>query len=239
MTHPADNSNAPSTGKAPVAALSYATGPEANHGPQPWWVYGVVGTYLLLLGVLLTFPAWATILFDLNRDQLAAVTVFCVALIVSGLTLVMIPVRRVRRRPVTRRSIWIPIAGSGVLAGVLLLGGGLAVFEYLRIGWFPPIWMAAGVGAVWLVWGLVFGLIAMRSDADGVGAWLSRAVIAGSVLELLIAVPCHIVVRRRNECCAGIGTGMGICFGVVVMFIAFGPSVLMLFYRRRKQITGK
>jgi len=30
---------------------------------------------------------------------------------------------------------------------------------------------------------------------------------------------------------------MGICFGVVVMFIAFGPSVVMLFYRRRKQIT--
>jgi hypothetical protein len=59
------------------------------------------------------------------------------------------------------------------------------------------------------------------------------------VLELLVAVPTHIVVRRRSDCCAGFATGLGICIGVVIMFVAFGPSILLLYYRRRKQITGK
>jgi hypothetical protein len=57
------------------------------------------------------------------------------------------------------------------------------------------------------------------------------------VLELLIAVPTHIVVRRRDECCAGIATGVAICIGVAVMIVAFGPSVVLLYYRRWNQIT--
>jgi hypothetical protein len=32
-------------------------------------------------------------------------------------------------------------------------------------------------------------------------------------------------------------TGTAICIGVAVMFVALGPSVVMLFYRRVKQIS--
>jgi hypothetical protein len=204
-----------------------------------WWVYGVVGVYLLLLAVLLTLPAWAAIVSQLTSLDLAILVICTATLVGSGLTLILMPVRKARRRPVNRRSIWIPIIGSGVLAGVLALGAALALFEYFDL--YPEReWIIfAGAGAVWAGWAMLFGVIAMRGNVEGVGAWLHRWLIAGSALELLIAVPCHIVVRRRNECCAGIGTGLGICFGVVVMFVAFGPSVLMLFYRRKSQITGK
>jgi hypothetical protein len=67
---------------------------------------------------------------------------------------------------------------------------------------------------------------------------LHRTLIVGSVMELLVAVPTHIIVRRRPECCAGIETGIAICVGVAVMFVAFGPSVFLLYYRRRKQIVN-
>ena len=56
---------------------------------------------------------------------------------------------------------------------------------------------------------------------------LHRKLIAGSALELVVAVPSHIIVRNRGDCCGGFLTGTGICIGVVVAFISFGPSVLL------------
>ena len=38
---------------------------------------------------------------------------------------------------------------------------------------------------------------------------------------------------------AGLETGVGICVGVTVMIIAFGPAVLLLYWKRWKQITGR
>ena len=75
----------------------------------------------------------------------------------------------------------------------------------------------------WLVWSVLFYLIS-RDSTDPVTravSWLIR----GSVLELLIAVPAHVIVRRRNDCSAPIATGFGITSGIAIMLLAFGPSV--------------
>ena len=65
--------------------------------------------------------------------------------------------------------------------------------------------------------------------------WLLR----GSVLELLIAVPVHVIVRRRGECSAPVATSFGITTGIAVMLLAFGPSVLILYRRRLEQYSRK
>jgi hypothetical protein len=62
--------------------------------------------------------------------------------------------------------------------------------------------------------------------------WLLR----GSVLELLIAVPAHIITRRRHDCSAPIVTGFGISSGLAIMLLAFGPSVYLLY---RKRMEGR
>ena len=144
------------------------------------------------------------------------------------------------RRPITRRSLWIPLLGSGLLAALLAIGGGVALVEFANgagesSGQFMPV-VFGTAGAVWLGWTLVFWLMSWRRTTDAVGARLHRWLLAGSVLELLVAVPTHVVVRRREECCAGVGTAFGICAGVAVMVMAFGPSVAFLYYRRWKQI---
>jgi hypothetical protein len=56
------------------------------------------------------------------------------------------------------------------------------------------------------------------------------------VLELLVAVPMHVVVRRRNECCAGMQTGFAICVGAAMAIIALGPAVFVLYHRRWKNL---
>ncbi len=151
----------------------------------------------------------------------------------------MVPVRAVAKRPTNRRSIWIPILGSGLLIAILFLFAGFALAEYADEKGSQEPAVFVGAACVWLLWTSVFIPMSFAIDPTSLGMKLHRLLLGGSLLELLIAVPCHIVVRRRPDCCAGIVTGMAICVGVAVMFISFGPSVFLLFYRRRKQISNR
>jgi hypothetical protein len=84
--------------------------------------------------------------------------------------------------------------------------------------------------ALWLLWAIFFYFY-LRGSSDAVTrviSWLLR----GSVLELLIAVPCHIIVRRRGDCSAPTVTSFGIATGIAIMLLAFGPSVLLLYKKR-------
>ena len=95
-----------------------------------------------------------------------------------------------------------------------------AVFAGLTLYWL----------ASWLLWSALFYL-QMRGSTDPVSrlvSWLIR----GSVLELLIAVPSHVVARQREDCSAPFATGFGIATGIAIMLLAFGPSVMFLFKKR-------
>jgi len=97
--------------------------------------------------------------------------------------------------------------------------------DYFAIFWLLVFW-----GALWLVWGLVFYLY-FRDSSEVVTriiSWLLR----GSILELIIAVPCHVIVRRRHDCSAPVVTSFGILTGIAIMLLSFGPSVLFLYKKR-------
>jgi hypothetical protein len=81
-----------------------------------------------------------------------------------------------------------------------------------------------------VLWGILFYLYLRNSLEITTRAvsWLLK----GSVLELLVAVPCHILVRRRDDCSAPVATSFGIVTGIAVMLLSFGPSVLLLYKKR-------
>lgn len=170
--------------------------------------------------------------------------------------LLAVPVRLERRRPVARRSVWATVAASGLMLGVLF-GSFLLVFMALLFGddgkkglWRTPpggaglwqagfLWSVLGVTlAVWALWSCVFWRASRSAEPKGLVAAIRRYLLAGSVMELLVAVPCHIAVRRREECCADLGTFWGIAMGVSVMLMSFGPGVLFLYAERWRRLTA-
>ena len=85
----------------------------------------------------------------------------------------------------------------------------------------------------WLIWGILFYRLWRESD-DPIShavSWLFR----GSVLELLIAVPAHLIVRRRHDCSAPAVTSFGITSGLAIMLMSFGPGVLLLYKKRMEK----
>ena len=96
----------------------------------------------------------------------------------------------------------------------------------------------AGAGLfLWLFWGILFYLFSRNSSEIVTRAltWMLR----GSVLELLIAVPAHVLVRRRQDCSAPIVTSFGITSGIAIMLLSFGPSVLLLFKKRMESYSAR
>jgi Na+/H+-dicarboxylate symporter len=96
----------------------------------------------------------------------------------------------------------------------------------------PALWV--GVAGAWAI---PFYLLWRNptSPVARVTSWLLK----GSVLELLVAVPSHVIVRRRTDCSAPVVTGFGIYTGIAIMLLAFGPSVLLLYRKRMDQYADR
>ena len=62
---------------------------------------------------------------------------------------------------------------------------------------------------------------------------------AAAFSNLLVAVPSHVIVRRRDDCCAPAGTFWGIATGISIMLLCFGPGVFFLFVERFQRLKPK
>ncbi len=95
------------------------------------------------------------------------------------------------------------------------------------------------VTGFWAIWAMIFHRFLKADSPDALLDRLTRWLLRGSVLELLVAVPSHIIVRRREDCCAPIGTFWGIAMGISVMLLCFGPGVFFLFAERCERLRPK
>jgi len=92
------------------------------------------------------------------------------------------------------------------------------------------------VAIFWMLWGLIFFRYSREDTSESITARAVRWLLRGSILELLVAVPSHIIVRHRGDCCAPAATFWGITMGLSVMLMAFGPGVFFLFVERMRRL---
>ena len=166
---------------------------------------------------------------------------FCCIILISEALLLVVPVRIVEKRPKPRRLIWIPVITTAFLFSIILLG----IILLLATGIFGDAvattviaWTGiCFVGVNWLIWSGVFFRFTHNCEPNSFTSRLMKWLLRGSIVELLIAIPSHIIARHREDCCAPTISFWGIVTGLVVMVIAFGPGIFFLFIERIKQKT--
>lgn len=206
---------------------------------------------MIVIGLLV--PGYAYIagieVADLRELYSEWLVWFCVVLVVSGQAILLfLSVDTTRQRISPRTHIAVSYITGAALMALLT---------------FAAIWSgAAGVlgddifdaegnlllldtrakpliywGILWGAWAIIFFGYLNNSPQPLARciAWLLR----GSVLELLIAVSCHAVVRHRNDCSAPVATSFGIVTGIAVMLLSFGPSVLFLYKKRLDKYSDR
>jgi hypothetical protein len=183
-------------------------------------------------------------IIDNPRDSIAVIALIIANTIFFALigSLLLILIGHHWELPKTQKSIILPLLGSATCAALLFGGAAMASQEFFFGGesrrdladTVANI-LLISTGVVWVGWIVLFACVSRSVNRLTLSDRLYQSLLAGSLLELLVAIPMHLVVRRRSYCCAGENTGMAIGVGIVVMIIALGPAVFFLFFRRYKQ----
>lgn len=105
--------------------------------------------------------------------------------------------------------------------------------------WQDVCGLAVPVLIFWLIWAIIFRRATRQDDPDALLKRITHWLLRGSILELIIAVPSHVIARRRDDCCAPIGTFWGIATGISVMLLCFGPGVFFLFVERMQKLKPR
>lgn len=204
-------------------------------------VAGLYGSILLLLfvplGLLAFIPdSFAFEVSDGYWEDWVFILTLVAVLILAQYSLLRVPVRVASRRPVTRRSLWATIMAAAFMMGLLVFGAAACIDEFVKRD-IDDLNISLFLGAAsWALWALYFYRSTRSSSSDQVVSHVRRFLWAGSILELLIAIPTHIVARHRGYCCAGVMTFIGLTCGLSVMLFAFGPAVYFLFAERWKRL---
>ena len=221
--------------------------------------WGVLITVFYLAAVLLLFaPGFIALVSKwksaehllgeaLQAYQEWLVWLWAGILVGGQLLLLFLSVDTSWRRTQPRRHIAVTVMLASFLAAILT---GSAVFA-LEVsvhgdhapplfknseGLFAAIMIAIWIGS-WILWAGLFWKY-YRDSSNAVSAIVSW-LLKGSVLELLVAVPAHVIVRQRDDCSAPVVTGFGIVTGIAIMLLCFGPGVLALYKKKLDAYSKK
>jgi hypothetical protein len=210
------------------------------------WALIVAALYIAILATL-TVPAGLLAFVPQARLADGVKVYLCwpywlwlVVMFAAQFALLAIPVRAASLRPVTRGPIWRTVLAGGLMAGGLVSGAILSLYEFVFRDRDPGNWSGWTVitlGIVtWCIWAVVFSRMNRNAQPTDIVSRQCRWLFTGSILELLIAVPTHVVARYRDYCCAGFMTFIGLTMGVSVMLFSFGPAVFILLIERWKRL---
>jgi hypothetical protein len=205
--------------------------------------YGVIVVAFLVPAYMLLGSSSTPSAADFKEAYASGIPfVIAVVVMLGAALLLWLSVDETQKRLKPRTHILVSALTTGLLLAVLTLAIIFAVGFAVRGDHFfdalPDLVSALSAFVIpWLVWGILFYRLS-RNSTDPVTramAWLLR----GSVLELLIAVPAHVIIRRRHDCSAPVVNSFGITTGLAIMLLSFGPSVLLLYKKRMEQYATK
>jgi hypothetical protein len=149
----------------------------------------------------------------------------------------------------------IPLKSSVISAGVMamLLTTGMISLLLELPDWWQPLMdsdsllvlisIYGTMLVIWGVWGWIFFIYWRQGDRYTQMGRMIHGLVAGSILEIMVAVPVHIWAARQRECYCCRGTYTTIVLAGTVLIWAFGPSIILLYmrekYRREKLITDR
>jgi hypothetical protein len=232
-------------------------------------LYALALIVLTAPAMLIAFGGWARSsigLHDILQTYSAWGYWLWLAVLAAGQALLLLlPIHISERRLPARRPLKIPVIVTAFFLANLFIAGIFAIlcaiyrdnaFNWLQLfslsatfhaqpvnggnlGWGDFWGVVLTLVCFWMIWAIVFRNFA-RSDApDSLLKRSLRWLLCGSILELLIAVPSHVIVRRRDDCCAPAGTFWGIATGISIMLLCFGPGVFFLFAERFNRLKPK
>jgi hypothetical protein len=207
--------------------------------------WGIVITlFYSLIVVALLVPAAFFLATDFSRSQWhdlpnvyrVGLVWMPVGIVVAGQALLLFlsvdtSLQRLKPRTHILMSVLTAAGLAAMLAGAAILSLGFGIYgDKFGGSFFDRVSVVYCWIALWGIWAIVFYLYFRdaSSQITRVTSWLLK----GSVLELLIAVPAHVVVRRRGDCSAPAATSFGIATGIAIMLLCFGPSALLLYKKR-------
>jgi len=180
-------------------------------------------------------------------------------LIATQALFLLLPLKITEHQFIPRRILKIPCAVTAFLLANLFFAAtidilcatfkeqGVKVFSYL-IPFNPSLENPKGLEIViasvvtllafWIIWTIIFRHFA---DTDDPNSLLKRAIrwlSCASILELLIAIPCHVIIRRDNDL-APAGTFWGIANSLAVLLLCLSPAVFFLFAKRFTRLKPK
>lgn len=232
---------------APVAIVAFADwGLKPNNGSIAWADFFDIYT-----GVFSSWGCW----------------IWLAVLVAGQILLLLVPIDISEKRLPARRKLKIPVIVTTFFLANLFLAGifsilcaiftdkAFSLFSF--VDWIlghrnpqPPhsvestgsgtcISIFITVAVLWIIWAIVFRSFARSDSPDALLKRCVRWLLRGSILELIVAVPSHVIVRRRDDCCAPAGTFWGIATGISVMLLCFGPGVYFLFVERFNRLQPK
>jgi hypothetical protein len=165
---------------------------------------------------------------------------FLPILVLIQVVLLLIPVSAVQARPVAKRTVVSSAAIGAFPLAVLLtcfvwfillmiFGEETAMAEWLGWGNLSLLF------CLWVFWGVLFYRRFSPESPGSLTEAITRWLLAGSILEILVAIPSHILSRHRDECCAPGFTLFGLVTGISLAVMAFGPGVFLLLAARVKE----
>jgi len=90
------------------------------------------------------------------------------------------------------------------------------------------------IAALWLFWTVVFWNYRRSGDGLSRVGRLATGLVAGSLLEILVATSVYAWNPHQTDCYCARGSYAGLVFGGTVLVWAFGPALLPLFLRQKQ-----